>query len=430
MSIFILLCFALAQICRVSCQCQAGYAMQVGTVDSVILVDSDNSCIRTLSFSGDQAILAGIAGSTGYVNGPGVSSLFKSPTNLAVAPDNSSVIILDYGNNLLRRVDISSGVVSTFAGSTYSTINMDTVNIDGSGSSATFYNMRGISLSQKSNRFFVSVPFPVLRVITYPVPVVSSLLGVVTGNLGVVDGVLGVDGLVSGTCTYFPSPDETFFISSDTTNRNIRIVDLASLQVTTLAGSPGNARVSGCTDGVGSNALFASPNKIIFSSSLAQDVFIADIGNYGIRKLNIATSTVSTLVGTCPYSSPTGIDGVRASFYITDMVLSSDGIYIYAGQKIYAGIRRVEVSTGMVTTIGGGSSLPISNIAGYTLALKPAVSSCSACVSGKYSLDGSICIVCPAGAFCPSVASSPVGCLSGDFWYNTINHTPLIFTGC
>jgi DNA-binding beta-propeller fold protein YncE len=404
--------------------CQAGYSMLMGTVDSAVLVDTDNSCIRALTFGGDQTLLSGVPGSSGYMDGSGSTARFKNPAALAVTPDNTSIVVVDYGNNRIRKVDLSSGAVSTFAGSALTTYTIPALNIDGAGSSATFYNMRGISVLRQTGSFVVSVPFPVLRVVTYPVPVVSTVLGSAEGSLGVVDGVLGVDGLVSGVCTYFPSPDGAFFISTDTTYRNIRRLDYASLQITTLAGSPGIGRVTGCVDGYGTNVLFTTPIKVLFSSS-GQEVFIADRGTYGIRKLNLQTFEVSTLIGTCPISIPAASDGVGVSMYISDMVLSDDGAYIYAAQSKMRGIRRIEIASLSVTTIGASSSLPISSVSGFLISLKPAVPTCTACTPGTYSLNGQQCISCAAGTFCQSAALPPSVCQSGEIDLWSINRVVL-----
>ncbi len=71
-----------------------------------------------------------------------------------------------------------------------------------------------------------------------------------------------MDGLIAGACGFYPSDDETFFISSDSTNHNIRRLDVSSSQITTLAGSPGTNRAYACVDGIGTDARFNRPSKI------------------------------------------------------------------------------------------------------------------------------------------------------------------------
>lgn len=396
-------------------QCQAGHGTIVGSSDSFILADKERSCIRVLTLSGDQKIIAGVPGSTGYNDGPGSSALFSGLSYLVVSPDSLSVMVLDYNNNLIRKVDLASGATLTYAGIIYSPTSIAGANMDGPGTSATFYQMRGISVSKKSNSFYVSVPFPVMRVVTFPVPEVSTRFGVATDMKHVVDGVLEIDGYMSGSSTFFPSPDETFFILSDSTNRNIRSLNVASRRITTIAGSPGINRVSGCNDGVGTNARFTFPAKVLFSIS-GQEVYIADIWTYGIRKIDLLTNEVSTIIGTRPITLPTASDGVGVSIYIVDMVMSSDGAYIYATQTTHSGVRRIELSSRNVVTIGASSTLPVSSDNnGYYIALKPASSGCEACTPGKYSLDGQVCLQCPSGSYCPSTESPPIPCPSGSF---------------
>ncbi len=142
-------------------------------------------------------------------------------------------------------------------------------------------------------------------------------------------------------------------------------------------------------------------------------MFIADRSNNAIRFLNLLTNDVSTFVGTCLSSSTTAADGVGVAIPVTDMVMSGDKMYIYAAQKSYAGIRRIEIATRMVTTLGG-STLPIA-FTGYSIALKPASSTCLACTAGTYSLNGQTCLACPTGMLCPTTNSAPVLCPSGSY---------------
>jgi hypothetical protein len=407
-----LILLLLINLYTVDCQCQAGYSSVVSAADTVVLVDNPNQCVRVMNFNGSHSVLAGVVGTSGYQDGPGATALFRNPTDVVFSPDNLGALILDFTNNRIRRVDIATGVVSTLAGNAYSPVNAVTANVDGSGSSATFYNMIGLTCSKASNKCYVSSAYPAVRAISFPVPVsVSTILGSASNGFGVVDGVLGVDGSIAGSCGFYPSDDETFFISSDSTNHNIRRLDVSSSQITTLAGSPGNNKVSACFDGVGTDARFNRPSKVLFYGS---GVFIADRSNNAIRFLNLLTNDVSTFVGTCLSSSTTAADGVGVAIPVTDMVMSDDKMYIYAAQKSYAGIRRIEIATRMVTTLGG-STLPISAVAGYSIALKPASSTCLACAAGKYSLDGLTCLACPTGMLCPTTNSAPVLCPSGSY---------------
>jgi hypothetical protein len=405
MHLFFQIAIGLSNLYYASSQCLPGFSKVIGEFDSVVLADPDSLCVRTFTFSGVHTLLAGNEGLAGYIDGAGTVAKFKKPSNLVLSPDKSSVIMADsaYNNYILRKIDLVSGGVSTYAGSIY-TPTASNLNNNGVGIIATFYYINGISVLNQN--FYVSVALNILRVVSFPGALVGNVF-VGPVSYGTTDGTVGSGGLVTSTAVYFPSPDGTFFISSDpiTSNPQIRKYQVSTNAITTLGGG-----YTGCGDGIGVSATFRKPGKVLFSKT-GTDIFIADSLNYGIRKMVIQTKSVTKLLGTCSITTPTAGDGTGISIYISDMVMSPDGLYIYAAQSIHRGIRKILISSGAVVTIGGGSLLPIST-SGYFLALNGPIS-CVACVSGQYSTDGSLCTTCPSGAYCSTTSSAPTSCLPG-----------------
>ena len=133
---------------------------------------------------------------------------------------------------------------------------------------------------------------------------------------------------------------------TDVVRNVIRKIDLATGLVTTLAGTPGQA---GSDDGLGSAARFNCPDGI--TSDGAGHLFVADSCNSTIRKVVIATGAVTTFAGVPggsvddgvagPFSFPVGItlDGA-GNLYVTDM----------------HAVRKVVIATGTVTTLAGSPS--------------------------------------------------------------------------
>src|SRR5438874_2484630 len=76
--------------------------------------DSVNHTIRKIAPSGAVTTVAGIAGQSGFANGPASSALFSSPLGIKVAT-NGTIFISDCGNHLIRAVSWS-GLVTTLAG--------------------------------------------------------------------------------------------------------------------------------------------------------------------------------------------------------------------------------------------------------------------------------------------------------------------------
>jgi outer membrane protein assembly factor BamB len=81
--------------------------------------------------------------------------------------------------------------------------------------------------------------------------------------------------------------DGRVFIA-DTYNHKVKSLDIASQQVTTLAGT-GRA---GKRDGPAAGATFNEPAGLSYADGR---VYIADTNNHAVRVLNLASMTVSTL---------------------------------------------------------------------------------------------------------------------------------------
>ena len=94
--------------------------------------------------------IAGSAGTSGHANGPGAAATFFHPAFLAAT--STDLYIADYGNNLIRKIDLASSNVTTIAGGGSS--GTDWGHADGIGTSATFNEPYGIAVS--GNDLYVS----------------------------------------------------------------------------------------------------------------------------------------------------------------------------------------------------------------------------------------------------------------------------------
>lgn len=77
----------------------------------------------------------------GYADGVGDAVMFNQPYATALGPGAAFALVADLGNRCLRRVNMSSREVVTLAGRPRSS-----GTTDGYGSSATFYEPRGIAM--------------------------------------------------------------------------------------------------------------------------------------------------------------------------------------------------------------------------------------------------------------------------------------------
>ncbi len=83
---------------------------------TLYVADSGNHTIRRIATDGTVTTLAGLAGTSGAVNGTGSAARFNSPRGLALNTAGTHLMIADYNNGAVRQLELSSGVITTLAG--------------------------------------------------------------------------------------------------------------------------------------------------------------------------------------------------------------------------------------------------------------------------------------------------------------------------
>lgn len=292
--------------------------------NNLYVADTANNKIRKVAIAtGDVTALAG-GGTEGLADGGKTAALFSQPFGVAV--DGANLYVADSGNNLIRKVVIATGEVSTLAGLA------DGGDADGKGTMASFKGPMGVA-ADGPNLFVADYYNNKIRKIVIASGEVTTLAG--SGKEGAVDGI--------GAAALFNHPigvttDGSNLYVSDYSNHKIRKIVIATGEVTTLAGSGS----SGAADGVGSAASFNNPGHLVADGN---SLYVADTYNQKIRKIVIATGEVTTLAGmgvaaaaqTEKFDSPFGMATVGGNLYVSDTESNT--------------IRKVAISTGQVTTL-------------------------------------------------------------------------------
>ena len=114
---------------------------------NLFITDSRNHTIRMIVIStGEVTTIAGLAGSEGSTDGRGSSARFHYPSGITC--DGQNLFITDSWNDTIRMIVISTGEVTTIAGSAHSF-----GSTDGIGSAARFNSPEGIVYTD--NAFYV-----------------------------------------------------------------------------------------------------------------------------------------------------------------------------------------------------------------------------------------------------------------------------------
>jgi hypothetical protein len=270
-----------------SAHLKAPWGVAVDSLGNVYIADESSSRIRKISYlTGIISTVAGTA-TQGY-NGDGIAA---TDAELGIASDMridiaGNMYIADQGNNRVRKVDASTGIISTIAGN-------GTYGSGGDGGPATnaqLAQLRGIAVDRAGNVFI-----------------------------------------------------------SDFRNNRIRKVDAITGIIKTIAGN-GSSAYNG--DGIP-----ATSASLSFPWGLAIDdsgnIFIADDGNYRIRKVDISTGLISTIAGTGTYTyNGDGIAATNAAISCTGIALDFKG-NLYISDLVNNRIRKVDALTGIISSVAG-----------------------------------------------------------------------------
>jgi hypothetical protein len=236
-----------------------------------------------------------------------------------------------------RQPNGSSGFSNLADNGTYAGSATSTLVVNGASSAMTGDQFQ--CLVSNGSGSAVSVPAATLTVNSVGVTTLAGW----PGSGGIADG--------TGWAARFDAPGAVRLDSAgnayvaDSYNHTIRRITPAGA-VTTLAGS---ARVAGSTDGVGSAARFNGPGGV--ATDVAGNVYVADSGNYTIRKITPA-GAVTTLAGTAGTSGSVDGTGTAARFADPQNLTVDGAGNIYVADGAGDTLRKV-TPAGVVTTLAG-----------------------------------------------------------------------------
>ena len=177
---------------------------------------------------------------------------------------------------------------------------------DGTGTAARFYSLSGLALDGTGNLYVADLLNNTIRKVVVASAAVTTLAGLASGY-GTIDGT-GATARFYGPAGVANDGAGNLYIA-DVADYTIRKVVVATAAVTTLAGTAG--RPSG-TDGTGAGAGFNGPTGVTLDG--AGNLYVADSSNNTIRKVVVATGDVTTLAGMAGLSGSTDATGSAARF--------------------------------------------------------------------------------------------------------------------
>lgn len=328
----------------VAARFDAPHGISADSAGNLYVADGNNSLLRKIVLStGAVTTIAGSAGVTGSADGTSIGARFNIPDGVS-ADGAGNLYIADTGNSIIRKVVLSTAAVTTLAGSA-----LVTGSVDGIGAAARFNLTYGVTADSAGNLYVADALNSTIRKVVLSTGAVSTLAGT-AGIVGSADG--------TGPAASFKSPyglatdGAGNLYVADTGNSTIRQVVLKTGEVSTIAGTAG---MFGSADGTGSAALFDHP--LALATDGAGNLYVSDGSNYTVRQVVLKTGVVSTIAGKAGMSG--NDDGIGAAARFAGVYgLAADGAgTLYLADTGNSTIRQLTLPMGAVSTIAGSSGM-------------------------------------------------------------------------
>ncbi len=251
---------------------------------NLYIAETGNHVVRKVDTAGNITTIAG-PGTQGFSgdNGPASAALLDSPQGLALAASN--LYIADTHNHRIRRVDLSSGTITTIAGST--------PGFGGDNGPATAAQLNlptALALDGSNNLYIADTQNHRIRKLNLTTGQISTMAGNGTqGYSG--DGGPATAAAIDSPAGLAVDANQNLYLA-DTHNHRIRKISAATGRITTIAGA--SAGFSG-DNGTASAARFSLPHGLSIDG--AGNLYIADTANHRIRRIDATTGAITTIAG-------------------------------------------------------------------------------------------------------------------------------------
>ncbi|HTC76167.1 MAG TPA: Ig-like domain repeat protein [Edaphobacter sp.] len=268
-----------------------------------------------------------------------------------------NLYIAETGNHIIRKVD-STGNITTIAGTGTQGFSGDA----GPATSATLDSPQGIALDTKNNLYIADTHNHRVRKLNLTTGIITTIAGATPGFSG--DTALATSAQLNlPTALALDAADNLYF--ADTGNHRIRKITATTGIITTIAGN-GTQGFSGDA-GPAIAATIDSPTGLALDT--ANNLYLADTHNHRVRKITATTGIISTIAGT----GAQGFSGDTTASTSATLALPH-GITIDSAGNLYLAdtqnhrIRRIDATTGIITTVAGDGTQAFAGDGGPAIA--------------------------------------------------------------
>lgn len=319
----------------------------VDTAGAIYISDTGNNRIRRLDpRTGIITTIAGtgVAGFSGD-NGPAASARLSSPKGITTDREGN-IYIADMENHRIRKIEATSGLITTIAGTGEAGFAGD----NSLATAATLWNPEGLCMDADGN-LYIGDDQELLFTRNRKINAVTGIITTVTG-ITFVPGPLILDNIPATSSSFGltkPAVDAAgnLFLVSGALHRVFRVAaDTGLLFTLAGAGDVGDG-------GPSFAATLNQPSGIAFDTN--GNLFIADTENIRLRRVDARTGVITTIAGTGIRTNSSATFRPAASANIGrphGIALDRNG-NIFFSDQLSLTIRKITVATDTISTVAG-----------------------------------------------------------------------------
>lgn len=260
----------------------------------------------------------------------------------AIAYDSQgNLYIAEAGNHVIRKIDLAS-LITTIAGTGTQGFSGD----GGAGTAAQLDSPQGLALSTDGKIYIADTHNNRIRKLDLTTGLITTIAGTTAGFSGD-NGPASSARLNLPTALAVDAAGDLYL--ADTQNYRVRKIAAATGVIMTVAGN-GTQGFSG-DNGPATAASVDSPTGLAIDA--AGDLYIADTHNHRIRKV-AASGMITTIAGTGAESFAGDNSAAKVAALALPRGLSIDSAgNLYLADAANHRIRRIDATTGAITTVAG-----------------------------------------------------------------------------
>jgi sugar lactone lactonase YvrE len=323
------------------------FGVAVDSTGNVYIADQYNCVVRKVTTAGTITTIAGTAGACGYTgdSGVGTKATLYYPYGLAV-DTLGNLYIGDGSNCVVRRVILSTDIISTYAGNHTCGYSGDT----GAATAAELNLPTGLATDTAGNLYIADTSNCVVREVTKSSGKISTIAGDHTcGFSG--DGGKATSAEINTFYGIAVNGGGTSVTIADSSNQRVRQFTVGG-NINTVAGN-GTACAGTCGEGgAATSAEFDSPYGVAESGGT---IYVANNYNYAIDSFTVG-GNLARAAGNHSYNLETLITGAPATGvslnYPWEIADDTSG-NVYIADSHNSMVREYVRSTGLVNFFAG-----------------------------------------------------------------------------